>query len=309
MKTIPIGQSPLRSSRLAYGCWRIATAADQPANDATALAAVTTALDAGYTLFDHADIYCDGEAERAFGRILRANPSLRARMTIATKGGIRFKDRPAGAPVRYDFSRDHLVAQAERSLKQLNVDVIDLLYLHRPDYLMGAAEVAEAFTELRRAGKVREFAVSNFSVSQVSLLQSALSFPLVANQVEVSLLQLGAMHDGTLDQCQEKKLTPFAWSPLGAGLLGAGGKDLLPGQRHYDPSKVIPVADCIAKARGVSREVVALAWLLKHPSRMVPIIGSTQPARIRELAAAAELELTREEWYHLVTAARRDPLP
>jgi predicted oxidoreductase len=230
-------------------------------------------------------------------------------MTIATKGGIRFKNRPVGAPVRYDFSRAHLLAQCELSLKQLGVETIDLLHLHRPDYLMDAGEVAGVFTELRAAGKVREFGVSNFSPSQFSLLQNALSFPLATNQVEVSLVQLYALHDGTLDQCQEKKVTPLAWSPLGAGLLGSGGVDLLPGQRHYNPTTVLAVLDRIAKERGVGRELIALAWILKHPAKIVPIIGTTQPEQIKQLAAAAELELTREEWYHLVTAARGAEMP
>jgi len=309
MKTVPLGQSPLTSSRLAYGCWRIATKGEAAADYATAKAAIFAAVDAGYSLFDHADIYCDGEAERVFGRILRENPGLRAKMTIATKGGIRFKDRPVGAPVRYDFSRAHLLAQCELSLKQLGVETIDLLHLHRPDYLMDAAEVAAVFTELRAAGKVREFGVSNFSPTQFSLLQNALSLPLVTNQVEVSLLQLYALHDGTLDQCQERKVTPLAWSPLGAGLLGSGGVDLLPGQRHYKPTAVLTVLDRIAQERGVARELVALAWILKHPARIVPVIGTTQPEQIKQLAASADLELTREEWYHLVTAARGAEMP
>jgi hypothetical protein len=309
MKTQSIGQTSLQSSRLAYGCWRIATHGEVAADYATAKAAIFAAVDAGYTLFDHADIYCDGEAERVFGRILHENPALRARMTIATKGGIRFKHRPAGAPVRYDFSRQHLISQAELSLKQLGVECIDLLHLHRPDYLMDAEEVAGAFTALRQAGKVREFGVSNFSPSQFSLLQSRLSFPLAVNQVEVSLVQLYALHDGTLDQCQQLKVTPLAWSPLGAGLLGAGGKDLLPGQAHYNPARVLPVLDRIAQERGLLREVIALAWLLKHPARMIPIVGSTNPARIKQIAQADQVELTREEWYHLVTVARGAEMP
>ncbi|MEI7651007.1 MAG: aldo/keto reductase [Verrucomicrobiota bacterium] len=309
MRTQTLGQTSLQSSRLAYGCWRIATRGDAAADYETARAAIFAAVDAGYELFDHADIYCDGEAERVFGRILRESPGLRARMVIATKGGIRFKNRPAGAPVRYDFSRGHLLAQAELSLRQLGVETIDLLHLHRPDYLMDADEVAGAFAELRQSGKVREFGVSNFSPSQFSLLQSRLPFPLAVNQVEVSLLQLDALHDGTLDQCQQLKVTPLAWSPLGAGLLGSGGKDLLPGQAHYNPKAILPVLDRIAGERGVTREVVALAWLLKHPSRLIPIVGSTNPARIRQHAAADQLELTREEWYHLVTAARGAEMP
>ena len=153
MKTVTLGQSQLTASRLAYGCWRSATKGDAAADYAAAKAAIFAAVDAGYTLFDHADIYCDGAAERVFGRILKENSGLRSKMTLATKGGIRFKNRPTGAPVRYDFSRAHLIAQCERSLEQLGIETIDLLHLHRPDYLMDAAEVAGVFTELRASGK------------------------------------------------------------------------------------------------------------------------------------------------------------
>ncbi len=308
MKTIPLGQTNLIASRLAYGCWRIATG-DDAQNYATTKAAVFAALDVGFTLFDHADIYCNGQSEAMFGRILRENTGLRDQMIIATKCGIRPKNQPHGTPTRYDFSSDYILSQCELSLKRLGVDRIDLLHLHRPDYLMHAEEVAEAFQSLRDSGKVREFGVSNFRPSQLSLLQSALSFPLCVNQIEVSLLQLQSLEDGTLDQCQEKKITPLAWSPLGGGLLADGGKDLLPGQMDYEPSRVSAVVDWLAHQRKLPKEVIALAWLLKHPSKMIPIVGSSNPERIRCMAQADAIELSREEWYHLLTAARRDPLP
>lgn len=304
-----LGQSKVPSSRLAYGCWRIATSSDLSQNYAVAKTAIFAALDAGYTLFDHADIYCNGVSEQIFGRILQDNPGLRSRMSIATKCGIRLKNQPHGAPARYDFSKDHIIAQCELSLRRLGIETIDLLHLHRPDYLMDATEVAEAFDQLRAEGKVREFGVSNFRPSQVSLLQSALSFPLVVNQVEISLLQMKALEDGTLDHCQEKKMTPLAWSPLGGGLLADGGKDLLPGQMDYEPSFVVAIVDWIAKTRNVPKEVVSLAWLLKHPSGIIPIVGTTSPERIRRMAEAIDMDLTREEWYHLLTAARPEPLP
>ena len=309
MKTRLLGPSPLRSSPLAYGCWRIAPSNDDTQNHAIAKAAIFAAIDSGYTLFDHADIYCAGRSEEVFGRILRENPGLRDRLLIATKCGIRSKDQPPGAPARYDFSRDYIVSQCERSLQRLGIDCIDLLQLHRPDYLMEAEEVASAFAALRQAGKVREFGVSNFRPSQVSLLQSALPFPLCVNQIEVSLLQMQSLEDGTLDQCQEKKLTPMAWSPLGGGLLGDGGKDLLPGQMSYDPSAVLTVLQRLADEHRVPKEAIALAWILKHPSQIVPIVGTTHPERIRRMAVAASIDLTREDWYHLLTAARREPLP
>ena len=309
MQQTLLGHSQIRSSRLAYGCWRIATSADVAQNYKVAKTAIFAALDAGFTLFDHADIYCNGVSEQIFGRLLQENPSLRDKMTIATKCGIRLKNHPHGTPSRYDSSKEHILSQCELSLKRLGIETIDLLHLHRPDYLMDASEVAEAFDILRQSGKVREFGVSNFRCSQVSLLQAALSFPLAVNQIEVSLLQLNALEDGTLDHCQEKKMSPLAWSPLGGGLLADGGKDLLPGQLDYEPSFVVATVDWIAKSRNVPKEVVALAWLLKHPAGIIPIVGTTSPERIRRMASAGDFDLSREEWYHLLTSARSEQLP
>jgi predicted oxidoreductase len=169
--------------------------------------------------------------------------------------------------------------------------------------------VGQAFSELKTAGKVRWFGVSNFRPGLITALQVACPMPLLVHQVEISLSQLAPFTDGTLDQCLIEKLTPMAWSPLAGGLLGNGAKKLLPSQEKYQPDKLLPVLDSIAKSRGTSRVAVALAWLLKHPSKIMPIIGSTQPERIREAAKATELELTREEWYQLLIAARGEPLP
>ena len=310
MKNLLLGRGALRSSRLAYGCWRIAPSGDSATDLATARRAVNAAVEAGYTLFDHADIYCDGRAETVFGEVLRESPGLRERIVIATKCGIRFAGEPTpGAPARYDFSAEHITRQCEQSLRRLGIECIDLYQLHRPDWLMDAAEVASAFDRLRRAGKVREFGVSNFLPSQFTLLQQASAFALVANQVEISLAQLAAFSDGTLDQCQTQKITPLAWSPLGGGLLGDGGKDILPAQRAYRPEKIVVALDEIAAARGTTRMAVALAWLLRHPAKIVPLVGSTDPERIRGAVAATECELTREEWYRLLTVARGEPLP
>ncbi len=309
MKSLPLGRSALRSSRLAYGCWRIAPSGDSATDLATAQRAVHAAVEAGYTLFDHADIYCDGRAETVFGDLLRESPGLRERIVIATKCGIRFADRPPGAPCRYDFSAEYIAQQCEQSLRRLGVECIDLYQLHRPDWLMDAAEIAGAFEKLERAGKVREFGVSNFSASQFALLQQACARPLLVNQVEISLAQLAAFHDGTLDQCQQFRITPLAWSPLGGGLLGDGGKDLLPSQQLYRPESILLALDQIAAGRGTTRMVVALAWLLRHPAGIVPIVGSTDPARIQAAVAATKCELTREEWYQLFTVARGEPLP
>lgn len=314
MKSMLLGVSSLTSSRLAYGCWRLAgtwnPAEVTQEGRAAGRQAVITAYEAGYTLFDNADIYCRGVAETILGEALKEVSGMRQRVLLATKGGIR----PAGdpqpdAPARYDFSAEHLLNACERSLSRLGIDTIDLYMLHRPDWLADPHEVAKAFSQLREAGKVRYFGVSNFRPTLLSALQAACPMPLVVHQIEISLARLDAFEDGTLDQCLSEKITPMAWSPLAAGKIGGGAKRLLPSQEAYRPETFLPVVDAIARARGASRIQVALAWLLRHPSNILPIIGSTKPERIREAAKAPDLELTREEWYRLLIAALGQPLP
>jgi predicted oxidoreductase len=314
MQTIPLGVSLLKSSRLAYGCWRVAGSWDPaevtPASRAAGRQAIIAAYEAGYTLFDNADIYCRGEAERVLGDALKEVSGMRDRVIVVTKGGIRPAGDPQpGAPGRYDFSASHLIGACEQSLRRLGVEMIDIYLLHRPDYLADPQEVAQAFTQLKAAGKVRYFGVSNFRPMLVTALQAACPMPLVVHQVEISLARLDAFTDGTLDQCLIERITPMAWSPLAAGLIGAGANRLLPSQQSYRPEPFLPELDAIAKARGTSRIVIALAWLLKHPAGIQPIVGTTNPDRIREAAKAADLELTREEWYRLLIAARGEPVP
>jgi predicted oxidoreductase len=261
-------------------------------------------------LFDHADIYCDGVAENIFGKILKDLPEMRRKVLIATKCGIRKQgDSGPAAPFRYDFSAEYIIESCERSLKRLGVEVIDLYQLHRPDYLCDPTEVAEAFTKLREAGKVREFGVSNFRPSQVTLLQRSCPMRLIVNQVEISLLKRDAFEDGTLEQCMTDGMTPMAWSPLGGGQLGGGARQLLPWQETYRPKLVVSVLDEIANERKTSRTAIAIAWLLKHPAGIVPIVGSTNPKSISEASRAVDIELSREEWYRLFEAARGERLP
>ena len=314
MQTIQIGVSSLTSSRLAYGCWRVAgtwnPAEVTPESRAAGLRAIRAAYDAGYTLFDNADIYCAGEAERILGTALKEIPGMRSRVVVATKCGIRPGGSPrSDSPGRYDFSAEYLLSACEQSLKRLGIETIDLLMLHRPDYLAEPQEIAGVFSKLKDAGKVRYFGVSNFRPSLVTALQVACPMPLVVQQVEISLAKLDAFTDGTLDQCLIEKITPMAWSPLAAGLLGGGASRLLPSQKAYRPEGFLPAVDAVAKAHGATRTTVALAWLLKHPSKIQPIVGSIQPDRIREAAKADELDLTREEWYRLLIAARGEPMP
>jgi predicted oxidoreductase len=314
MQTIPVGVSLLTSSRLAYGCWRVAgtwnPAEVTEASRAAGRQAIIAAYEAGYTLFDNADIYCGGEAERILGEVLKEVSSMRNRIVIVTKGGIRPGGDPQpDSPGRYDFSASHLVNACEQSLRRLGIETIDLYLLHRPDWLANPQEVAQAFSQLKGEGKVRSFGVSNFRPTLLMALQAACPMSLVAHQVEISLAKLDAFTDGTLDQCLVERITPMAWSPLAAGLIGEGANRLLPSQKSYRPEQFLPVLEAVAGERGASRTTVALAWLLKHPARIIPVIGTTNPDRIREATKAPELELTREEWYRLLIAARGEPMP
>jgi len=306
METVILGTSPLRVSRLAYGCWRLAAASENRAADKRA---VIAAYEAGYNLFDHADIYGRGEGEKIFGEVLRETPGMRERVVILTKAGVRRADDPPGSPYHYNVSGEHLVRSCEGSLRRLGVDVVDLFLLHREDVLTDPADVAAAFVKLKEAGKANYFGVSNFRPSLVSALQAACPMPLVTHQVEISLGQLAAFADGTLDQCFAARMTPLAWSPLGGGQFGEGAKRLLKYQEGYRTEGVVPLLDDCARRHGVTRSALALAWLMKHPSGIVPIVGSTDPQRIRDAARAAEVNLSREEWYRLLTAARGEPLP
>jgi predicted oxidoreductase len=272
--------------------------------------AIVAAYETGFTLFDHADVYADGVAEKVFGDVLKQINGMRERVIIASKCGIRRKGTPhPDSPYRYDFSADHIIKSCEQSLKRLGVEVIDVYQLHRPDYLMDPTEVADAFARLKQQGKVREFGVSNFKPHQVTVLQRACSFRLIVHQVEISLARLDCFEDGTLEQCLAEKMAPMAWSPLAGGRLS----DTLPidinSPEHARRIGLRETLDDIARDYGVSRTIISLAWLLKHPARIIPIIGSAKPERIREAAQAEKVHLSRDEWYRLMEAARGERLP
>jgi predicted oxidoreductase len=314
MQTVQLGKSSLTGSRLAYGCWRIAGASEaskvSPESEVSGRKTVMAAFEMGYTLFDLADIYCDGECEKIFGQALKEVSEMRKRVVIATKCGIRKKGDPhSDSPYRYDFGAEHIVRSCEQSLKRLAVETIDLYLLHRPDYLGDPEDVADAFSKLKKTGKVREFGVSNFRPSQVATLQNACPVPLIVNQVEMSLAKLDCLHDGILDQCLMENITPMAWSPLAGGRLADSGPIDLQTPDHAHRIHVRESLDLVARERGVTRCVVALAWLLKLPARIIPIVGSTHPDRIRDAISAMEIELTRDEWYRLTEAAHGQRLP
>ncbi len=305
MKTQRIGDSDLTGTRLSYGCMRIAgtwnPAEITEERRLNAHDCVIAAYEAGYTLFDHADIYCRGGCESLHGEVLAKIPSMRSEILIATKCGIRFKDDTAGSVNKYDFSYDHIIRSCEGSLKRLGIETIDIYQLHRPDVLMNSEEVARAFQRLHHEGKVRYFGVSNFFPSQLEVLQAALPHQLVVNQVEISLLKREPFFDGTLDQCLQKRITPLSWGPLAGGRLGNADDEAW--------KRLEPVVTEIAKAHGVGMAEVAIAWLLKHPSEIMPIVGSANPDRIRSLVRADYIELTREQWYALLVAAQGFPMP
>lgn len=318
--TIP-GIGPV--SAIGLGCMQMGGSWDDaPVTDLTrerAHAVVEAALEAGVTLIDHADIYCRGKSEEVFGELLHRLPSLRQRIVLQTKCGIRFADDPPGTPGRYDFSRTHIIGSVEGSLRRLRTDVIDILLLHRPDPLGEPDEVAEAFDALHAAGKVRAFGVSNHTPAQVELLQRTVRQPLVINQLQLSLLHHALVDEGImanrvdgnygaasglLDWCRLHGMLVQAWSPLARGHLVTPPADASPRVRAAAAS----VAQ-LAATRGVAPEAIALAWIMRLPAGIQPIVGTTDAVRIRASCQAGGLELTREEWYHLFTAARGQRVP
>jgi predicted oxidoreductase len=288
-------------SRLAFGLWRLVS---WDLDDARLLALINACMDYGITTFDHADIYGDYTCEQLFGRALGLTPSLRDKIQLVTKCGIKLVSakRPAHTIKHYDTGRAHIIASVENSLRTLQTDYIDVLLIHRPDPLMDAGEVAAAFTTLRQAGKVLHFGVSNFTPWQFDLLASRLDFPLVTNQVEISVLHLDALHDGTLDQCQRLGISPMAWSPLGGGRLFDGGDE--------QALRLRQALETIGQELGgASPDQVALAWLLAHPARIIPVLGTGKIARIQSAAQATELQPSREQWFTIWTASAGKNVP
>ncbi len=318
MKTYRIPNTPLEVTRIAYGCMGIGGGwAPGPLTDRTrrdARASVNAALDAGITFFDHADIYGRGRCEEAFSDTWAEHPGLRDRIVLQTKCGIRFRDDPPGSPQRYDFSREHILHSVEGSLRRLKTDYVDILLLHRPDALAQPEEIASAFDALARDGKVRFFGVSNHSASQLELLKRVVRQPLVVNQLEINLVhnQLitagtvvnqdepsRAIHgEGTLEYCRLNGICIQAWSPVAHGTLAKA----VNGNGDERLRSAAEAARALAEKKGVSLDAVLLAWLLRHPAGIQPIIGTTKPERIRDAAAADDVTLTREEWYGLLAA-------
>ncbi len=324
MRSYQIPHTDLTASRIAYGCMNIGGSWNNDPLTQTetenAVAVVQSAYEAGITLFDHADIYMRGKSEQAFAQALRRTPGMRENIILQSKCGIRFANDPVrGAPGRYDFSYAHIIRAVEGSLRRLEVDYLDVLLLHRPDPLMEPEEVARAFSELHDSGKVRYFGVSNFSAGQIDLLQQYVDQPLVINQVDLSLLhhhlisegilvnrvqQTSTLSTGTLDYCRRHNILIQAYSPV------AGGQLFNPDEGS--PAHIRETAELVAMMaheRGTSREAVLLAWLLRHPAPIQPIIGTTRPERVQASCLADGVDLSREEWYRLLNTVRGESPP
>ena len=290
-------ETPLLS-RIVAGVWRMSDWSWTPRER---LRWVEQCLEMGVTTFDHADIYGGYTVEQLFGEALALAPSLRAKMQLVSKCGICLttENRPAHRVKHYDTSSEHIIRSAENSLRMLGTDHLDLLLIHRPDALMNADEVAAAFTHLQLMGKVQHFGVSNFTPAQFDLLQSR--FPLVTNQIELHPLHLSPLHDGTLDQCQQRRIQPMIWSPLAGGRLmtsqdGAAGR-------------VRGVLESIGARAGVSAATIAFAWLLRHPSRPIPVAGSRRIEAMREAVAALDVTLDAQEWTEIWAAGSGHEVP
>ena len=316
MKSLPLSQTDLLFSRIGYGCMNLANSWDKTPltkNDyLKSESLIETALETGINLFDHADIYMFGKSEEVFSSIWEKRTSLREKVLIQSKCGIRFDNDPhQGDPKRYDFSYLHIMQSVERSLKRLKTDYLDVLIFHRPDALTEKAEFAKACNELFVDGKVRYFGVSNCSASQIALLQSWMDEKLIVNQVQLSLEHHQLITDGfyvnlppftaasdTLNYCQQHDIQIQAWAPSAGGFFSKPLDQVEESKRSFVDS-----VQKMAWNKGVSAEVIALAWLLKHPAGILPIIGTTIENRIKDAAQSVDIELSREEWYALSTAA------
>ena len=289
--------SRLELSPIVAGLWRLT---EWQLDVAGRVRWIEQAMELGISSFDHADIYGDYRAEALFGEALKAAPGLRRRMQLVSKCGIRL--RSADRPYRlnhYDTSATYVRAQVERSLVNLHTEQLDLVLIHRPDYLMDAARLAETFSALTAEGKVLHWGVSNHSASQFALLHQY--HPLQTNQLEFSPLALQALDDGTLDQAQQLGLRPMIWSPLAGGRLFTGEDE----RARRVRLAMQPIADRL----GISLATLAYAWILRHPSRPHPITGSGRIDALGEAVAALQITLDAEDWYAIWTASQGHPVP
>ncbi len=295
MKKVKLGRD-LEISRVVHGHWRLDT---WKLSDRELLDFIKRSMEIGVTTFDHADIYRSYTCEELFGRALALDPSLRGEMEIITKCGITFKSemRPGNDGHYYDTSRGHIISSVERSLKNFGTDHIDLLLIHRPDFLMNPEEVASAFSHLKREGKVKNFGVSNFLPHHFDMLQSYVDEKLVTNQVELSPWNVENFENGTVDSALKNRIKPMAWSPLGGGKIFKS-----------QSLKAIRLREALEEVRaeidadGIDQ--VIYAWLLTHPAGIIPVVGTGNFSRLKGALKAHDLLLNRRQWFKILDATR-----
>jgi len=326
MEQLTLPHTDLKTSRLIAGCmglgggWDPATQLDS-SHEKQAREFIDTALELGINFFDHANIYARGRAEQVFGRILKERPSLRGQIVLQSKVGIRWANDPAGTPQRFDFSYEHIIEATEAILRRLQTDRLDILLLHRPDVLVEGEEVARAFARLKQDGKVSHFGVSNQNRFMMDYLQHFLPDPLIANQLEMNLLHSGFAEaaisfnqtapaypdgwEGVVEYCRLKGVGLQAWSPLARGVLTGG--DLK--EKSAAIKSTAALVKEMASAHQVSGEAIVLAWLLRHPAKIQPVLGTSRSDRLRACAESVKVKLSRDEWYRLFETARGKSMP
>jgi len=319
MEMIKIPNTDLLVSRLIYGCMRIG--GDWNSFDYSnehkeyVYSLLDVLMESGINFYDHADIYTNGKSERLFGEYLKERKISRDKVIIQSKCGIRRKDDPEkGLVGRYDFSKDYIISSVENILKRLQTDYLDILLLHRPDLLCEPEEVVETFNYLKNKGMVRYFGVSNHTPLQIELLQKYLSFKLITNQIEISLQNYGVFEQeitfnnikmqqfntyDILNYCRLNDISIQAWSPLGKGFIN----------NDQTKQELKNYLNELAEKYNSSIDAIQIAFLLRHPAKIQPVLGSTNLERIKELLKSIEIKLKREEWYKIFTLARGEAIP
>lgn len=266
------------------------------------LSQIKKTLDIGVYTFDHADIYGHYTTEEEFGAALKLDPSLRSKIQIITKCGICMltPNRPLHQIKSYNTSKTHILSSVEQSLTNFHTDYIDLLLIHRPDPLMNPHEIAEAFSILKQSGKVKHFGVSNFTTTQFSMIHNL--FPLEVNQFELSIVHTSPFYNGVTDQCIEKNIAPQAWSPMGAGKIHLDAED-------EKSRRIVSMAKILGEKHNASFDQILISWLMKHPARIIPVLGTTKIERIQSSLDAHSIEMTNEEWHMLLRASNGFDVP
>ncbi|SMC19178.1 Predicted oxidoreductase [Clostridium acidisoli DSM 12555] len=300
MKKINIGNGEISASEISLGCMRMANLSNKEASFL-----INTALEEGINFFDHADIYGGGKSEEIFAKAIDMNASIREKLILQTKCGIR--------EGYFDFSKEHILESVDGSLKRLQTDYVDVLLLHRPDTLMEPEEVAEAFDVLYSSGKVKSFGVSNQNPMQIELLKKYVNQKIAINQLQLSITNTGMIDSGInvnmkvdngidrdgsiLEYCRLNDITIQAWSPFQFGFFEGV---FLDNDKFPELNKKI---DKIAEIKGVSNTAIAIAWILRHPAKIQPIVGTTNSNRLRDICKASDVTLTRQEWYEIYRSA------